>query len=104
MENNINDKQINQNTYNQINLSTNSQAMESFPQTLDPMLSGMWASITTAYALFLRDQKLKVREEGKRMTLLDCANAWKNSDERTKDRYNTLSEEEKKRKTEDEGT
>jgi hypothetical protein len=52
----------------------------------------------SGYTMFCREQLMKAREEGKKLTLVDCANAWKNTDESTKANYDILAEEVNKEK------
>jgi hypothetical protein len=43
--------------------------------------------------MVIRDQMTKAHEEGKKITLVDCANAWKNTDESTKVKHDILAKE-----------
>jgi hypothetical protein len=92
MENNPNDNQTNT-VSNQPNRGTNSpfDSLHSIPNNTSTNTLEL-----NAYAIFYKELIAKAREEDKRITRADCANAWKNSDESTKIKYYILAEEKKK--------
>jgi hypothetical protein len=95
MENNSN--------YNQNILSNQSNNEKNYPaDNLHPIpiMQNTWTEgpQLSGYAMFCREQMIKAREEGKRITFVDCANAWKTSDESTKTNYNILAGEANKEK------
>jgi hypothetical protein len=98
MENNSNYKQVNKNSsYIQINLGLISPTAAKLIQTINPIFNNAWIQTANGYTIFSKDVFIKAQEEGERMTLIDIATAWKNSDERTKDRYEALARENKER-------
>jgi hypothetical protein len=92
MENNPNDNQTNI-LPNQSNKGTNSpfDNLRYIPNNTSTKTLEL-----SAYAIFCREQIAKAREEDKRISRADCANAWKNSDDSTKAKYYILAEEKKK--------
>jgi hypothetical protein len=98
MENNSNDDHTNKNILSdQSNIGTNSQVdnLHSIPNMNNTRIED---SKLNGYVMFCRDQMMKAREEGKKITLVDCANAWKNTDESTKAKYDIFAEEVNKEK------
>jgi hypothetical protein len=97
MENNSNDIHTNKNILSdQSNIGTNSQVnnLHFIPIMNNTRIE---YSKLSGYTMFCREQMIKAREEGK-ITLVDCANAWKNTDESTKANYDILAEEVNKEK------
>jgi hypothetical protein len=47
----------------------------------------------SAYALFCRDKMMKAREQNQRMTLKECAEAWKNTKQSIKEKYEAYANE-----------
>jgi hypothetical protein len=51
------------------------------------------SSQINAYALFCKDKMMKAREKNERMTLIDCAEAWKNIKPAIKEKYEAYAQE-----------
>jgi hypothetical protein len=49
----------------------------------------------SAYTLFCKDKMMKAREQNQRMTIVQCAEAWNNTKQSIKDKYEQYAQEEK---------